>query len=62
MSHTIISNSQLFDVGPLAVVQPWQFFAGTDIAFQTVEWEGALSSKCAAKELMQVGCVRDRRC
>lgn len=29
---------QVFDVGPLAVVQPWQFFSASDLAFQQVEW------------------------
>jgi hypothetical protein len=46
-------DTQVFDVGSLAVVSPWQFFSATDIAFQTSEWKSALRSKCAAKELMQ---------
>lgn len=48
-------DSQVFDVGRQAVVTPWQFFAGTDLMCYTPsDWEGALSSKCVAKELMQV--------
>lgn len=48
-------DSQVFDVGNLAVVTPWLFFSGTgcDLMFKEADWSGAISSHSVAKELMQ---------
>jgi hypothetical protein len=33
-------DSQVFDVGKLAVVSPWQFFATDHMSFQEADWDG----------------------
>jgi hypothetical protein len=35
-------DSQVFDVGKLAVVSPWQFFAIDHMSFQEADWDGKL--------------------
>jgi len=47
-------DTQVFDVGRIGVVAPWQFFAGAgSLSFQKADWDGAMNSNCVAKELMQ---------
>src|SRR5690554_841273 len=46
-------DTQQFELGKLAVVEPFKFFRGTPHCYSDSQWSGSLGSNSVAKELMQ---------